>query len=89
MASYIGVGQGKDRVGVRRSREERMGERDEMVIKRHCACIGNGVKPSNTFLNHHLFQGPDLEVLSDVSTSGGVSVGNVESGGVCFCTICV
>lgn len=29
-------------------------------------------------LNHHLFQGPDLEVLSDVSTSAGVSVGNAE-----------
>lgn len=36
-------------------------------------------------LNHHLFQGPDLEVLSDVSTSGGVSVGNAE----CVCVLCI
>lgn len=50
-------------------------------------CIGKGEKPTDTkpCLNHHLFQGPDLEVLSDVSTSGGVSVGNAE----CVCGVCV
>ena len=29
-------------------------------------------------LNHHLFQGPDLELLSDVSRSSGVSPRNAE-----------
>ncbi len=44
-------------------------------------------KPSDSCLNHHLFQGPDLEVLSDVSTGGGVSVGNAEC--VCVSVFCV
>ena len=42
-----------------------------------CVCVGQMAKPSDTCLNHHLFQGPDLEVLSDVSTSGGVSPGRM------------
>ena len=38
-------------------------------------------------LNHHLFQGPDLEILGDVSTRGGVSVGTAVF--VRLCTVCV
>lgn len=48
---------------------------------------GKGEKPTDTepCLNHRLFQGPDLEVLSDVS-SREVSVGNAEC--VCVLYVC-
>lgn len=40
------------------------------------------------FLKRHLFQGPDLEVLSDVSTNGRAA--NALCGVcVCVCKVCV
>lgn len=57
--------------------KERIGQRSRVKGEQETL---DKKKPSNAkhCLNHHLFQGPDLEVLSDVSTTAGVSVGNAD-----------
>lgn len=39
--------------------------------------LGGRCNPPRVCLNHGLFQGPDLDVLSNVSTSGGGRFGDV------------